>query len=192
MHRDDLLQKLERYRPTDAAEIEHRQQIIDFVKEHADCFERSLLVGHMTGAAWLIDERRGRALLTHHRKLDKWLQLGGHCDGDSDILRVALKEAQEESGIDAIEAVSAEIFDLDVHPIPARGDVPGHLHYDIRFFCRITGDAEYVVSDESHDLAWVTPDEIATMQVGRSITRMCEKWVAWMETGRLVTSSPTM
>ena len=187
MHRDDLLQKLERYRPTDAAEIEHRQQIIEFVTQHEDCFERSLLVGHMTGAAWLIDEQHGRALLTHHRKLDKWLQLGGHCDGDSDILRVALKEAQEESGIDHIESVSADIFDLDVHPIPARGEVPEHLHYDIRFLCRITGDATFTVSDESHDLAWVTPDEIATMLVGRSITRMCEKWVAWMKTGRLAT-----
>ena len=185
MHRNDLLEKLERYQPSEPAEVEHRQQIIEFVKQHPDCFERSLLVGHLTGAAWLVDERRGRALLTHHAKLDKWLQLGGHCDGDCDILRVALKEAQEESGIDGIEAVSADIFDLDVHPIPARGDAPAHLHHDIRFLCRITGDAEFVVSDESHDLAWVSPDEIAKMEVGRSITRMCEKWVAWMETGRL-------
>lgn len=179
MHRRDLLDKLNRYHPTDPAEIEHRAEIIAFVNEHADCFERSLLVGHMTGAAWLIDERRGRALLTHHRKLDKWLQLGGHCDGDCDILRVALKEAIEESGISEIEPISEEIFDLDVHPIPQRGEVPAHKHYDIRFLCRVTGDATFTVSDESHDLAWVSPDEISNMTVGRSITRMSEKWQAW-------------
>ncbi|MCA9254738.1 MAG: NUDIX hydrolase [Phycisphaerales bacterium] len=180
MHRQDLLAKLERYHPTDAAEIESRGRIIEFVRSTPDCFRREHLAGHITGSAWLIDERQGRVLLTHHRKLDKWLQLGGHCDGESDVLGVALKEAVEESGIADISAVSPDIYDLDVHPIPQRGDTPHHFHYDIRFLCRINGDPDYVVSDESHELAWLTPEEILEMTVGQSILRMRDKWLRHM------------
>lgn len=183
MHRQDLLSKLDRYRPTDPAEIESRQRIIDFVEATPDCFKRSHLAGHITGSAWLIDESRSRVLLTHHRKLDKWLQLGGHCDGDADVLGVALKEAVEESGIDGITPVSEEIFDLDVHPIPARGDVPAHHHYDIRFLCRIDGNPAFTVSDESHELAWLAPEAILEMTVGNSILRMREKWLGHINGG---------
>jgi 8-oxo-dGTP pyrophosphatase MutT (NUDIX family) len=180
MHRQDLLDKLQRYTPNNAAEIDARQRIIAFVESTPACFDRAHLPGHITGSAWLIDESAGRVLLTHHRKLDKWLQLGGHCDGDADVLNVALKEAVEESGIAEITAVSPDIFDLDVHPIPARGDIPEHLHYDIRFLCRIHGDPAYLVSDESHELAWLTPDAILQMHVGQSILRMRKKWMQRM------------
>ena len=180
MHRQDLLDKLRRYTPINPAEIESRRRIIQFVESTPECFNRSHLPGHITGSAWLIDESAGRVLLTHHRKLDKWLQLGGHCDGDADVLNVALKEAVEESGIADITAVSSDIFDLDVHPIPARGDVAEHLHYDIRFLCRIHGDHTYLISDESHELAWLTPDAILDMHVGQSILRMREKWIQHM------------
>lgn len=181
MHRQGLLDKLARYQPDDPAEIDSRMRIIDFVTSTPDCFNRSHLAGHITGSAWLIDESCGRVLLTHHRKLDKWLQLGGHCDGDPDVLGVALKEAVEESGIDDITAVSDDIFDLDVHPIPSRGDVPEHFHYDIRFLCRINGNPQFQISDESHELAWLTPDAILKMTVGRSILRMREKWLRHMQ-----------
>jgi len=185
MHRRDLLHKLDRYAPSDAVEIVSRARVIEFVNDQPRCFERSLPVGHITGSGWLIDESRGRVLLTHHRKLDKWLQLGGHCDGDPDVLAVAVREAREESGIDGIEPVSADIFDLDVHSIPARGDEPAHHHYDIRFLLRLTGAATFAVSDESHDLAWLTPADIMGMDVGRSIRRMCEKWTRQMrQTGQ--------
>lgn len=176
MHRQNLLNKLTRYQPTDESEITSRTRIIEFVNTQPHCFERSLSIGHITGSAWLIDESTGRILLTHHRKLNKWLQLGGHCDGDPDVLAVAMREAKEESGIEKIEPVATDIFDLDVHPIPARGDEPAHDHYDIRFLLRITGDATFAVTEESHDLAWLTPNDIEKMTVGRSITRMCEKW----------------
>src|SRR5215510_11521790 len=91
-----------------------------FVAANPNCFERSLQIGHVTGSAWIVDLDRTHALLTHHRKLNKWLQLGGHADGDPDILRVALREAREESNLDAIRPVSENIFDVDIHVIPAR------------------------------------------------------------------------
>src|ERR1019366_3306840 len=115
--RTPLLDKLRAYRPSDAHEARMAEQLRLFVEAHADCFERSLAIGHVTGSAWIVDRDRTHTLLTHHRKLDKWLQLGGHADGDLDILRVALREAREESGLEAIRPVSEEIFDVDIHTI---------------------------------------------------------------------------
>lgn len=152
--------------------------MIAFVRRHPDCFERSLAIGHITGSAWILSGDGKRALLSHHRKLNKWLQLGGHADGDADVLRVALREAREESGLAGITPVSADIFDVDVHAIPARSGEPAHLHYDVRFLFRVTGDERFRVSDESHDLAWVAPDELPALGVDESVLRMHRKWLA--------------
>ena len=108
-----------------------------FVRAHPDCFLRSCREGHITGSAWILSADHRQALLTHHRKLDRWLQLGGHSDGESDPRQVALREAQEESGLARFrflpEASDPLPLDLDVHPIPAFGGEPAHLHLDVRF-----------------------------------------------------------
>jgi len=133
---------------------------------------------HLTGSAWLVSADGGRVLLTHHRKLDRWLQLGGHADGDTDLARVALREAEEESGL-ADLAVEPQVFDLDRHRIPARGDEPEHWHYDVRFVVRARGSEAFAVGEESHALAWV---EIAAIAHDRmqdeSLRRMARKWLA--------------
>ncbi len=90
-------EELNAYRPHDDGERAMWEATTRFVGEHSDCFKRSLLIGHITGSAWVVDRGRGMVLLTHHRKLNKWLQLGGHCDGDGDVRAVALREACEES-----------------------------------------------------------------------------------------------
>ncbi|MEO7325700.1 MAG: NUDIX hydrolase, partial [Dokdonella sp.] len=100
--------------------------------EHADAASRQRLQGHLTGSAWLVSADGARALMTPHRKLDRGLQLGGHADGDPDLARVALREAEEESGLHDLEVESA-IFDIDRHRIPAHGDEPEHWHYDVRY-----------------------------------------------------------
>jgi 8-oxo-dGTP pyrophosphatase MutT (NUDIX family) len=159
-------------------------RILAFVARRPDCFERSLLEGHVTGSAWILAHDRSACLLTHHKKLGLWLQCGGHADGDPDVLGVALREAREESGIAGIEPASTDVFDVDVHSIPAREDEPEHFHYDVRFVLIAPPRAEAVVSSESHALAWVRPEEIERYATDRSVRRMSEKWSITAARGR--------
>lgn len=141
------------------------------------CFLRSNLEGHFTGSAWLVSADGQRVLLTHHRKLDRWLQLGGHADGDADLSRVALREAEEESGLRDL-SVESEIFDLDRHWIPEHNEVPGHWHYDVRFVVRAKGSEDFIVSEESHALAWREIAGIATdSEADESLRRMALRWL---------------
>jgi len=176
MHRTPLLELLSSYAARHPEELEITNRFFDFVLAEEDCFRRELLIGHITGSAWVMDKAGSSVLLTHHRKLDIWVQLGGHCDGDPDVLAVSLREAEEESGLSKIESASTEIFDLDIHTIPQRRDVPEHLHYDVRFVFRHLGDGDYSVSHESHDLAWVPLDQIHDYTNEPDMTRMKQKW----------------
>jgi 8-oxo-dGTP pyrophosphatase MutT (NUDIX family) len=117
-------------------------------------------------------------LLTHHRKLGLWLQLGGHADGDRDLVRAALREAQEESGLQGL-SIEDDIFDLDRHWIPEHKGVPAHWHYDVRYIVRAGTDEAFVVSDESHALAWRGIAELAgEADADPSVRRMAQKWLA--------------
>jgi 8-oxo-dGTP pyrophosphatase MutT (NUDIX family) len=163
--------------PSEAAVVDLFGGLLDEVGE-ADPFLRDRLGGHFTASSWLVDRTGSRVLLTHHRKLDRWLQLGGHADGDRDLARVALREAEEESGLTGL-SVEAAIFDLDRHWIPERGDVPGHWHYDVRYVVHCNGSEDYVVGDESHDLAWREIVAIADEAgADASMQRMAGKWLA--------------
>lgn len=149
-----------------------------FAAEHLDCCERTLAGGHFTGSAWLVSADGCRVLLTHHRKLDRWLQLGGHADGDGDLAAVALREAEEESGLSGL-SVEPQPFDLDRHFIPARGNEEGHWHYDVRFVVRASDTEAFVASEESHALAWRRIDAIAgDPEADGSLRRMAGKWLA--------------
>jgi 8-oxo-dGTP pyrophosphatase MutT (NUDIX family) len=175
MHREPLQQLLRAHLPAEGEEAAMHRDLLAFVAGHATCFERSLKIGHITGSAWIVNPDKTRALLVHHAKLNRWLQPGGHADGETDVLGVALREAREETGLTSLCAPSTAIFDVDIHPIPARGDEPEHLHHDVRFLIE-ADDAETVtVSEESHDVRWFDLDEIEAMAPGASITRMIDK-----------------
>ena len=172
-------------RALDANEAAMAARNIRFVEERDDCFERSCLPAHLTGSAWVVDAARTRVVLTHHRKLDRWLQLGGHADGDADLLAVARREAEEEAGLSGLPLLGEGLFDVDCHLIPARGPVPDHWHFDLRFAFEADPAVPLRISDESHDLAWVGLGEVARLTPSESMARMVRKTLVgnpWIST----------
>lgn len=175
MHRQPLLNLLRRHHPTDATEQAMTQATITFVEQHPNCFERSLLEGHITGSAWIVSPDRRHTLLIHHRKLDRWLQPGGHADGDPDVVAVALREAREETGLTSLRLLNPAIFDVDIHLIPARKDLPEHLHYDIRFLLEANPYEPFGQSAEIKNIQWFLLKEADIYVNDESICRIMPK-----------------
>lgn len=156
----------------------------EFARSTPDCFERSHLAGHLTGSALVVSPSLDRVLLTLHRKLGKWLQLGGHADGVPRLEEVALTEAREESGLEGLDFLGYERllglsgplpFDLDIHAIPARKEVPEHLHYDVRYLVVAPGAPPPVRSSESHDVRWLSLEEARSVTDEESMLRQFRK-----------------
>ena len=159
-------------------EIPARDRMLTLLDGTPDCFARSSFPAHFTGSALVVNADGSQVLLHHHRKLDRWLQFGGHCDGDEDILRVARREALEESGIQGLIVASERPFDLDIHEIPAHGGDPAHFHYDVRYMLIAPDHAAPVASPESRELRWFTAAETAILPLDESLRRMIRKWQA--------------
>ena len=173
-----LLAHLDAYASRWSDEAASVQTFSDFLRSDSAVFERHFAVAHFTGSAWLVSADGDRALLMHHRKLGLWLQPGGHADGDSDLAGVALREAQEETGVRDL-FVEGGIFDIDRHRISARGSEPEHWHYDVRYVLRAGSDERFTINEESHALAWRSVAEIASdVTLNASLRRMASKWLA--------------
>jgi 8-oxo-dGTP pyrophosphatase MutT (NUDIX family) len=179
MQRRRLLDWIDEYARRFPAERAVVERFRRFVADHPDCFERSCVPGHVTGSAWVVSHDRARFLLTHHRKLGRWLQLGGHSDGDPDTAAVALREAGEESGIAGLVLAplggAIRPLDLDAHDIPARGDEPVHVHYDVRFLVIAPAGATTTISDESLALRWFDADRPLDVPHDDSVARLLRK-----------------
>lgn len=175
MHRNWILNKLQVYKPYSNAERESLSRMTKLITSQPRCFERDCMPGHVTGSAWILNADETEVLLTHHKKLNKWLPLGGHSDGESNTREVARREAFEESGIEGLQILSEDIFDVDVHTIPANSRDPEHEHHDVTFLFRAPMGAAFQVSDESHDLAWVKVSRIGDYTSEPSILRLAEK-----------------
>lgn len=185
MHRLPLLDMLKRYSSRYPDEAEMLARIRHLVESAPDCFQRTCRPGHITGSAWVLSHDRTKCLLLHHRKLDRWLQPGGHADGQTEIQQVALREAEEESGLTQLallgDCQDLVPLDIDVHKIPARFDAAGnmtedaHEHHDIRFLVAAGANQELVLSEESHDLRWFTNQEVLQVTQEESVLRMMRK-----------------
>lgn len=172
-----LIEELHVYRGADSHEEMMRVRILEFVQKHADCFRRTLRVGHVTGSAWVINRERTHTLMVHHRRLGKWLQPGGHAEDETDALAVAVREAEEETGL-RVRPISTAIFDVDAHDIPARKQEPAHVHYDIRYMVEADMTSRVVVSPESRAVEWVRLSRVAAMNTDESVLRMVRKTIA--------------
>ncbi|MFM7628210.1 MAG: NUDIX hydrolase [Algoriphagus sp.] len=139
-------------------------------------FRRERVAGHFTASAWIVNKERTHTLLTLHRKLGRWLQLGGHADGNENLMEVAKQEAWEESGLTSLQLMDSSIFDLDKHIIPERPHVAEHFHYDVRYLFEADLNEPLIKSDESISLAWITFDSVVDLiGYNPSILRMLEK-----------------
>lgn len=157
------------YTPLTEEQALLKSQFEDFISKHPDAFLRSNLERHMTASAFVVDQ--DKILLIHHRKLNKWLQPGGHCDGDRDTLSVAIKEVEEETGV-SIEAMNQPIVDLDIHRIPERKGIPAHDHYDVRYLLTADSSLPLLQNHETLDLRWIPISEIAQYTTEESILRV--------------------
>jgi len=175
MNRRSLIDSLRIYNSKFESERAYSAKFLELL-EHPNAFQRDHLPGHITGSSWIVDPSRTFVLLVHHGTLNKWLQPGGHSDGEENVLNVALREAEEETGVKRFNILQEDFFDLDIHPIPARAGLPQHLHYDIRFLFEADKGERLTVSEESHEVAWVAVKELDTLTQGnQSILRMAQK-----------------
>jgi 8-oxo-dGTP pyrophosphatase MutT (NUDIX family) len=189
MSRYHLIQMLDRYLALYPDEQAMVDRIVELVENHADCFERSCRPGHITGAAWVVSSDRRRVALVHHRKLGRWLQPGGHADGDGDVAMVAWREATEELGLTHLTIVETGgtlvPLDVDVHDIPARYDAAGklvddaHQHYDIRYLF-VAHDQTLTVSHESHAVEWFDDPGVRSLTDEASVLRLLDKTARWL------------
>jgi 8-oxo-dGTP pyrophosphatase MutT (NUDIX family) len=165
---------LQQYNSSDPAELKFRNQFIELLK-HPRAYHRDHLPGHITGSAWVLNQDRTEVLLVHHAKLNRWLQPGGHADGDEDVVAVALRELEEETGVKKVTPWGSGIFDIDIHSIPTRKDFPQHDHYDVRFAFIANEKEPLLVSEESHDVQWVLLAELDRFTDSESVYRMARK-----------------
>nr|WP_202516983.1 NUDIX hydrolase [Streptomyces sp. SID685] len=163
---DDAVLVLKGYEGQD----ELRQSYLDHLAAHPDGMWKACHAGHVTASALVIDPERGRVLLTLHRKLRMWLQMGGHCEpGDATVAAAALREATEESGMAGLTLLPGGPVRLDRHPIPA----PCHWHYDVQYAALAPSGAVAAISDESLDLRWFPYDEVASV-ADESVVRLLD------------------
>jgi 8-oxo-dGTP pyrophosphatase MutT (NUDIX family) len=172
----DLLDELRIYTPADDVEEMHRRSMMALLEDAPEPFSRAhFRPGHFTASCYILDDG-GRLLLHHHRRLNRWLQMGGHVEGAEAPSMAALREGVEESGLPDLELAPAAILDLDVHRIPAAKGEPEHDHFDVRYVAR-TRNPEAITIDrgESNDLAWVTLDRARELMHGPESHRVIRK-----------------
>lgn len=162
----------------EAADLDHvpdvRRRVLDFLDGHPDALDRSCEPGHLTASALVVDPADGRFVILHHRKLGRWLQPGGHADGDDDLAAVALREAQEETGLAGL-VVRTPAVDLDVHEVRPPGERP-HLHLDLRFVVEAPPGSAALGpppgNHESHEVRWVDIEDLDGLDVDDSLRRL--------------------
>ena len=159
-----IIEEIKKYRPCNAQEQRDQALILDFLEKNGDAFLRSNLLAHMTASSWIVNPERTKTLMVYHNLYDSWSWTGGHADGETDLLSVALREAREETGIEHVRPLSPEIFSLEVLTVDGhekRGEyVPSHLHMNATYLLEAEeSDTLHVCREENSGVAWFTLEE---------------------------------
>lgn len=159
-----IIEEIKKYRPCNEQEQRDKAVILAFLENNEDAFLRSNLLAHMTASSWIVNPERTKTLMVYHNIYDSWSWTGGHADGETDLLSVALREAREETGIAHVRPVSPEIFSLEVLTVDGhekRGEyVPSHLHLNVTYLLEAEeSDTLHICKEENSGVAWFTLEE---------------------------------
>ena len=160
----DVVTQLEKYVPYNQLEQRDKETILKCINDYPDIFERSNPVAHMTASAWIVNKDRTKILMAYHNIYKSFSWLGGHCDGEKDCLKVALKEVQEESGINNVKAISNDIFSIEVLTVDGHYKhgkyVSSHLHLNVTYLIEADDSEELrVKEDENSAVKWFDFDD---------------------------------
>lgn len=188
MSRQELMEQIANYIPYNEQEERDQNLILNWIEEQENAFSRENKVAHMTASAWVVNPERDKVLMVYHNIYDSWSWLGGHADGETDLLSVALREVKEEAGITKVHPVSEEIFSLESLTVDGHVKkgiyVSSHLHLNATYL--LEADSEEAVSikaDENSGVAWFSPEEALERStepwfVKRVYTKLIEKMKA--------------
>lgn len=173
---EEIITHLQNYDPENPSEKDFKHKMLQLLTNKKEkAFLRSAIDAHFTASAWIVSSDYKKALLLYHAKLNKWLQPGGHADGQTDLAQVAAKEACEETGLINLTMPLQSIFDIDIHSIPAKGNIQKHLHYDIRYLYICQEEDAVEINHESKAFKWLTIEDILDTIENESLLRMARK-----------------
>ena len=183
MDRQELMESIRTYQPFNEQEEMDKSLILNWIETQDDAFSRDNTVAHMTASAWVVNKDRSRVLMVYHNIYDSWSWLGGHADGETDLLAVAIREVKEEAGISGVRPVSEKIFSLESLTVDGhvkRGKyVSSHLHLNVTYLLEADSEEQvFVKEDENSGVSWFTPEE--------ALKKSTEPWFVERAYGKLV------
>ena len=160
----ELIEQIERYQPENEQEQKDKEVMLHFLKTNPDAFLRTNTIGHMSASAWVVNRERTKVLMCYHKIYNSWSWLGGHADGEKDLLKVAVKEVQEESGLMNVRPLTEEIISLEILTVDGHvknGEyVPSHLHLNVTYLLEADeNETLSIKEDENSGVAWFTLKE---------------------------------
>ena len=164
MDRQELINQIENYIPFNEQEEKDKVLIAEWIRNNENAFSRENPIAHLTASAWVVNQDRSKVLMVYHNIYNSWSWLGGHADGETDLLSVAIREVKEEAGISNVHPVSEEIFSLESLTVDGHVKkdryVSSHLHLNITYLLEADSrEAVSIKADENSGVAWFSMEE---------------------------------